>query len=319
MYINSLLIKSNSTYEFMDNSDNIMDTGRPKYTDCMYREKNTFGLDRTNNQKNWYHVANKLVTNDDTSINEISNKFCDKSVIVVNTSGKLIFDDIYKGILSSDPFEANEVKTQEVKTQEVKNPIKHTDDTYMDVYGNECTRSENDLEIKRYIRDYVLDGTTQCYRDDTKSKTEFTKKDIDEYREQGLQFHKKINGTSALPEDPVDRMNNITIAGGINATGQSIGDFYDNVVTGNVSNRTGPGFIMGSPVPIGRCVMPPTIDNKSGVPHGYYTRDGDAGKKYMMSDNWMYASENPNNGGDLFDNITASDPMIEYNTQINEE
>ncbi len=39
----------------------------------------------------------------------------------------------------------------------------------------------------------------------------------------------------------------------------------------------------------------------------------------MMRDNWMYAAENPNNGGVFFDDITGSDPMLEFDTRANIE
>lgn len=346
-YNNSLLVNSScSNHEGMDNvagerSETESQRKAPKYTEGEYREEGTSGLDRTSNKKNWYHVANKLVTNDETERNKkdietiqnaikITNQKENKDVDQTDSSrnklpanpvsrymhnrkakakatGKLIFDDNYEGKLSSDPFDANEVKIPSTFGPRTK----HADETYMDVYGNECSRSENDLEIKRYIRDFVLDGTAQCGCVVDKSKSEFTREEVDEYREQGLQFHDKINGTSAPSEDPVDRMNQIALKGGIKAKGQTIADFYDNVVGGRVSNLNGPGFIMGPSVPAGRCVKPPVFDNTAGVPQGYYTSDGNAGGRYMMRDNWMYSNENPNNGGVFFDGITASDPMIE--------
>lgn len=369
-YNNSLLVNSScNNHEGMANLSSEEISGEIKespyqatFTESKNRDEGTHGLDRTSNPKNWYHVANKLVTNDITEKNmkdieaiqnaiKINHRKDPKYVDLVGTPpnklptnlvsrhmskvsnvpvptkpnksidktksnprGRLVFDDNYEGKLSSDPFDAEDVKIPSTFGPRTK----QTDEKYVDVYGNECSRKENDLEIQRYIRDYVLDGSTQCGCVVDKSKSDFTRKEVDEYREQALQFHDKINGTSAPTEDPVDRMNKITLKGGIKAKGQTIADFYDNVIGGRVSNLDGPGFIMGTSVPSGRCVKPPVFDNEAGVPQGYYTGNANAGGRYMMRDNWMYSNENPNNGGVFFDGITANDPFIDNDRMLDE-
>jgi hypothetical protein len=355
VYNNSLLVKSSCSDNESECMANISlkdlerQNNNNNYNDSKYRDECTYGLDRTSNTNNWYHVANKLIANDATENNKknietiqnsvkINHQKKPKYVDLVGTPpnnlpnqttdhvskyminkkskdmGRLVFDDNYEGILSSDPFEANEVKIPSTFGPRTK----HSDETYIDVHGTECSRSENDLDIKRYIRDYVLDGSAQCGCVVDKSKSEFTKDEVDEYREQSLRFHDKINGTSAPTEDPVDRMNMIALKGGIKAKGQTIADFYDNVVGGRISNLNGPGFIMGTSVPSGRCVKPPVFDNNAGVPQGYYTGDANAGGRYMKRDNWMYSNENPNNGGVFFDGITANDPFLDNDRMLDE-
>src|SRR5579872_963681 len=43
----------------------VTDKNLKLYDDGVYREPGTYGLDRTADPKNWYHVANKLVTEDE--------------------------------------------------------------------------------------------------------------------------------------------------------------------------------------------------------------------------------------------------------------
>jgi hypothetical protein len=302
------------------------------YDDGVYRDPMTHGIDRTDDSKKWYHVANKLVTKD-TSDSERSSK-SDLSLKAVDDlqkiaddqeqarerekerkgekrrTDRLVFDDNYEGKLSSDPFDADEVKLPPTFGPKHK----YSEEKYVDVNGNVCTTSETDVDVKRYIRDYVLDGKAQCGCVVDKSKSDFTRDEINEYREKQLQFFDKINGTSQPSEDPVDRMNQITLNGGVKANGQTIAGYYDNIV--RVSNLNGPGFILGTSIPEYKCVDPPNFDGRSGVPQGYYTGDANANGKYMMRDNWMYSNENPNNGGNFFDGIAGYDPMIDNDRMI---
>jgi len=315
------------------------------YDDGVHRDPMTHGIDRTDDSKKWYHVANKLVTNDTSDVSGLSLKAVDDLQQIAddqeqarakakakikgkekekekekekgnsNKSGKtrtdrLVFDDNYEGKLSSDPFDADEVKLPATFGPKQK----YSDEKYVDVNGNVCTTSETDVDVKRYIRDYVLDGKAQCGCVVDKSKSDFTRDEINEYREKQLEFFDKINGTSQPAEDPVDRMNQITLSGGVKANGQTIADYYDKIV--RVSNLNGPGFILGTSVPDYKCVDPPNYDGQSGVPQGYYTGDANANGKYMMRDNWMYSNENPNNGGNFYNGIAGYDPMIDNDRMI---
>jgi hypothetical protein len=224
-----------------------------------------------------------------------------------NRSGRLVFQDTYTDKVTSDPYEANMPKYPPT----FGDPIKYSDEKYVDVLGNTCSVGEDKLDINRYIRDFVLDGNAQCGCVVDKSKSIFTRDEVDEYREKHIQFRDKINGTSALAEDPVDKMNRITLEGGIKAEGQTIADFYDKLVNPQISNRNGPGFVLGSPLPSDKCVRPPRFDASSGIPQGFYTERANNGGNYMVRDNWMYNNENPNNGGIFYDGISGQDPMIE--------
>jgi hypothetical protein len=295
----------------------------PAYDDGVYRDSMTHGIDRTNESKKWYHVTNKLVTNDTSDISDLSLKAVDDLQKIASDQEKsrskekekkkidrLVFDDNYEGKLSSDPFDAETVKLPATFGPKHK----YSDEKYVDVNGNVCTTSETDVDVKRYIRDYVLDGKAQCGCVVDKSKSDFTRDEINQYREKQLEFFDKINGTSQPAEDPVDRMNQITLSGGVKANGQTIADYYDNIV--RVSNLNGPGFILGTSVPDYKCVNPPNYDGQSGVPQGYYTGDANANGKYMMRDNWMYSNENPNNGGKFYNGIAGYDPMIDNDRMI---
>jgi hypothetical protein len=199
-----------------------------EYSEAKYREPGSSGLDRTANPDNWYHVANKIALNDKTKKNKHKNK-------------KVIFDDFYEGRNSDpfdgpfdgpfdDPFNAPEIEIPINKKNRKFGKFDYDEDIYTDVYGNECTKKQSDFDVKEYIRNNVLNGNNECGCVIDKSKSLFTRNEVDEYREQALQFHNKINGTSAPSEDPVDKINIIALKEGVKANGQTIADFYDNLV-----------------------------------------------------------------------------------------
>jgi hypothetical protein len=237
------------------------------YNDGKYRDAKTRGIDRTNDSKRWYHDVNKLITNEsDTNQNDIPElirkinkhrsvkiKTPDANEIKISSLNKtkkykLTFDDYYNGNLMADPYEIALVKKQVNSDQNASaNDQDNTKDS-VDVNGDTCaTFAESDQNIKRYIREYVLDGNTQCECVVDKSKSDFTRNEVDQYREQQIRFGDKINGTSSPAEDPVDKMNQITMQG-IKATGQTIASFYDNIV-GNKVTDPGATHHWG-PVPI---------------------------------------------------------------------
>jgi hypothetical protein len=102
---------------------------------------------------------------------------------------------------------------------------------YQSVHGNMCDIDNSDVDVKKYIRNVVLDGRDQCYCVEDKSKSEFLRDEVEDYREGMLDFYNKINGTADLPVDPVDKMNDIIMNGSIkNGNNQTIATFYDNLV-----------------------------------------------------------------------------------------
>ena len=241
---------------------------------------------------------------------------------------KLIFPDNYEGRLTSDPYDADavQVKKSGLDMQGFlgNNPFEEVSDAS----GEACNLDPEMKNLKRYIREYVLDGRDQCFCATDKSKSEFTRGEIDAYREQQIEFRDKINGTSALEHDPVDKMNEVTITG-IKAKNQSIADFYDSVVenrydrkgdiklTHRVGNLDGPGFIMGTSVPSDDCIRSPEFDLEAPIPSGSYTRSANSGGRYFLRDNWMYTNENPNNGGLDATGVTGADPLMTSHLIVN--
>lgn len=316
------------------------------YDDGEYRDPGTSGLDRTDSTKEWYHVANKLVGSDNSvdsdnkkeedftlfgvtfgnsksASDSDSNSDSDsvdadyaKLVDILHSDnsksnnlkterkaikqGRLVIGDNYEGRMTSDPIDAGQQK---------RPPTFGDRPRYSEEVLHACIIEDQDaLEMKRYIRDYVLDGKEQCGCVPDKSKSDFTRNEIDEYREKFLQFGNKVNGTSAPAEDPVDRMNMIALQGGIKAEGQTIADFYDNLL---LPKSVSPF----KSFPKATCVDPPTFDPSSGVPQAYYTNNANNGS-YIMRDNWMYSGENPNNGGMLYDGIFADDQELNYASRM---
>jgi len=154
-------------------------------------------IDKLNNTYiPWYKIVNKLVTNDgDISTN------------------KIIFDDIYTGNIT----QKNKISLDRRERKKKR-----------------INKKKDGFDVKEYIRNKVLNGDSQCYCVTDKSKSEFTRTDVDEYREQQLKFKSEmINGTSAPAIDPVDKMNIIKMEGWFKGQGQTIADVYDNIVRNN--------------------------------------------------------------------------------------
>jgi hypothetical protein len=137
----------------------------------------------------------------------------------------------------------------------------------------------------------------------------------------------KINGTSAIPYDAVDKMNDITMSG-IKSKNQSIADFYDSIVenvydrkgvtkpSSRVGNLDGAGFMMGTSIPKTNCIHPPELNLDAAIPTGSYTESSNAGGRHFLRDNWMYTNENPNNGGYDATGFTGADPFLDSNLII---
>ncbi len=182
--------------------------------------------------------------------------------------------------------------------------------------SDDLALEENVQNVKRYIRDYVLNGLNECECVPDKSQPDFSPEEIDAYREKHIQFRENVFGTSKGIDgiDPVDKMNQVAYNGGIPANGMTIAQFYDKIADSKVSNVSN-NFVMGTNIPKNKCVMPPRIDNHAnGGPAGFYTGMGSG--KYFKSDMWEYQNENPNNGGSYYDNIMGDDPLIGDDTNM---
>ena len=299
------------------------------------REERQKGMDETDPKKTpYYHVTNKLLTEDElpkknnntesakqgvkfnsNCQNDLA-KLDGRQMKMTDKNYKILFGDTYDGQMTSDPHDIGLKKVPEtfnLKAFEDNNP----NEQYIDRQGNVCSVSKGAENMKRYIRDYVLDGKKGCECAVDKSKHEFTNDEINDYRQEHIEFRDKIYGSSAPAEDPVDKMNEIALNGGmsnIKGNGQKISEFYDNIVTCDngverISNLNGPGFVHGSSAPKDKCVKAPILDFDGAVPTAYYM--GKQGlDKYYMRDNWMYNNENPNNGGALYDGLKGFDPMM---------
>jgi hypothetical protein len=240
---------------------------------------------------------------------------------------KLMFADNYEGRLTSDPFDADSVQVNMSGIDTGGFLNNNPFEELKDVNGNSCELDEETAHLKKYIREYVLDGKDQCFCAVDLSKSEFTRDEIDKYREQQLEFRDKIYGTSEIVNDAVDKMNEISMTG-IKAKNKSIADFYDSIVeneydrkgepipTDRVSDLNGSGFIMGTSIPTDNCIRPPELDLRSAIPQGNYTQSSNSGGRHFLRDNWMYTNENSNNGGPDFTGIKGSDPMLDQHLII---
>jgi len=241
---------------------------------------------------------------------------CDLNARKINQkiNNRLVFGDNYEGRQSKDPFEARGLASKKIPNYtDIKNK---NEDIFIDVDGNECTIESNAKIVQRYVKEVTLDGADDCYCVPDKSKSDFTRDEIDEYREQNIQFRDKVYGSSSPAIDPVDKINQITFQGGIKGSGQAIADVYDNLV-GNRVTLNSPNnqqFIRGAgeatlrtPIPPGRC-----INNMH--PNTNINMKGNGG--YISQDNWMYPNEKAMNGGMSSDGIQGLDPMMNFDRTI---
>lgn len=322
-------------YEHMTINDLCIDPPCTNLHDPIPQIPDRSGLDETHpDVLPWYHVTNRLLNESEIPINKIYNKReCesdDKVNITVTNDNKLklckksyniLFGDNYEGRLTSDPFEAGIKKVPETFDLDAFD-LNNKNELYIDKYGNTCPTNEHTKNMKRYIREYVLDGKQSCECAIDKSKSEFTRDEIDDYRDAQIEFRNKLYGSSAPAEDPVDKMNHIVVDGGIRmikGTGKKISEFYDDLVTCNyddstkkISNLNGPGFVHGSSLPNSNCVKPPILDMEGTVPTAYHM-NGIGQDRHFVRDNWRYNNENPNNGGVMYNGLRGTDPLSDLN------
>ena len=307
------------------NCETDCENGCRLYDDGKYRDPGTVGLDRTDKSKSWYHVANVLVPDeylgrcksrcdgdyDVVTAKAINRLSKNKDKYKRNKKGKkrrclgtMVFGGNYDGVLINDPFDADKYKNSVPFCARPKKPCPDPDEMFVDVYGDTCKINEDSREMKRYIRDNVLDGKAQCGCVIDKSKSEFKRSEVDTYRQDYLNFMNKINGTSDPAVDAVDRINEITLHGGIKADGQTISSTYDNLIAITTEGVT--------PKPQLKCVSGSISDQ---ILQPFCTGPANGGR-YIMADSWMYPDENPSNGGVVFDGILGNDTMMNKHAMV---
>jgi hypothetical protein len=151
------------------------------YDDGVYRDKNTWGIDRMSEDKPWYHVVNKLVGN--TKKDKKNNK--------------LIIKDNYDTMTDYDEKEDN------IQIERFE------DRKFTDVDGNIMSAKQSSKDMKEYIKNVVLNGKDDCYcvGDKTPYESNDKQKEINDYRESQLDFRSKIYGSSQPYMDEVDKIN----------------------------------------------------------------------------------------------------------------
>lgn len=284
-------------YGFDKKSDGeAMDLSTRSRTDAHNVNRVNGKLHQTNKSElPYYHISNKSLES-----NSIDSTF---DLDTIDLPDKLVFPDNYDGTLDL------KAASMDMKGFLANNPFEES--------PKDVDLNLEAVDLKRYIREYVLNGKDQCFCAPDPSKSNFTRSEIDEYREQQIKFRDKTYQPSNTVNDAVDKMNCITITG-INAQNQTIADAYDAIVDTRPSkDKTDQdiSFFMNSPLPTLSCVSPPSIDTNA-IPTGNYTEPSNIGGRSFLRDNWMYTNENPNNGGIDCSNIKASDPMAEHNLVV---
>lgn len=287
----------------------------------------------------YYHILNKIVK--DNSVNSDHSDHSDYSDYsyydfskikkkIKNKDKKITFADNYEGTLA-DPFMLDDrdlLKDTRLVNSNVSekgflvsDPFKDKTDNNDNFYDNCEVGCSTDLEmrdIKKYLREYVLDGKDQCYCVSDPSKSEFTRDEIDKYREKHIEFRDKIGGTSADFEDPVDKMNEIGIEG-IKGDGMSISGFFDSILENDVDRQLKGNpekYIMNQNTFSNRNNYGMNFNKEPLMHTNFFSQTANTGGKYILRDNWMYSNENPNNGGADSTGIIGSDPLTDFNLMI---
>jgi len=179
-----------------------------------FRDAGTTGLDRTNKKLRWYHVTNRLINQDSCISDKQAN---------LEKLKRIVYPDNYNSL-----DEYTEPKPELCDRKYV---------CHLDYQNNETNKDFLDLQsqmVKKFIRDKVLNGDVQCGCAENKSSAEFSRDEVDNYREKQLHFRDKIMGTSDPVFDPVDKMNEITVRGGILPSnryhGHRVADVYDSII-----------------------------------------------------------------------------------------
>lgn len=267
----------------------------------------------------YYHVLNKTVDNSSVnsdSITAMVKGYNKQKRTKHNRHKKIVFANNYEGRLT-DPFDKRGHKTKLDGALDMRgflgtDPFKLTpnDSTNNEEYDG-CNLDNEMADTKRYLREYVLDGKDQCYCVTDPSKSEFTRSEIDAYREQHIEFRDKIGGTSADFVDPVDKMNEISMVG-IKAKNQSIRAFYDSIVENKIDRE-----LKGNPelfsLNMGMPNRSPYHTRNPQIPSSAYSQASNSGGLYLTRDNWMYTNEATANGGMDVTGLRANDPMVDPN------
>lgn len=277
----------------------------------------------------YYHILNKIVKNNSVNSDyDFSKRNKKKKNRSKNKNKKITFADNYEGTLA-DPFILDDkdllkdtrLSNSNLKGFLVSDPFKDDSDSIDNcdnIFEGGCSTDLEMMDVKKYLREYVLGGKDQCYCVSDPSKSEFTRDEIDKYREKHIEFRDKIGGTSADFEDPVDKMNEIGITG-IKGNGMSISGYFDSILENDIDRQ-----LKGNPEKY--------IMNQNTFPNGnnygmsfnkeplmhtdFYSQTANTGGKYILRDNWMYSNENPNNGGVDSTGIRGSDPLTDFNLMI---
>lgn len=261
-YIN--INKYITTYDW-ENKKNYSNRRINQKHDNEYRDEGTCGIDRTTKNKKWYHVANRLVDDDEQLYtkskydyrNKIKKRKCKNnknnknnknskircdSQNVCNQDEKnckikdIVFNDYYEGGSFNDLLKTDDSidldKTDKTNFDKVDDDFCEERDneklTTMD--GTLCNVKQQTKDLKKYLREVVLDGRDQCFCANDKTKAEFTRTDADNYRESQIRFRNKIWESSAPVADPVDKENEIRLQGGFVGKGETIADVHDSLV-----------------------------------------------------------------------------------------
>lgn len=254
-YIN--INKYIQTYDW-NNKKNKSNRRKNQKHDNEYRDEGTCGLDRMTKDKKWYHTANRLVEEDEEiytdskhkyrnknkkniNIKKSSNKIrCDSQNICDRDEKKckikdIVFNDYYEGGSFNDLLKTDDSidldKTNKTNFSNTDNDFceERDNEKMTNMNGNICDIKQKTKDLKKYLREVVLDGKDQCFCATDKSKAEFTRTDADNYRETQIRFRDKLWHSSNPVADPVDKENEIRLQGGYVGNGETIADVYDSM------------------------------------------------------------------------------------------
>ena len=193
--------------------------------EAMYRDRGTTGISRTNMSKPWYRWANRLVGSDRDDIDS-------------NTPSNLVFGDLHR---INDTMSQMSQMSAMSQMSTISTISTHTIPTTRDP-----ELATHIQQTKQYLRDVALNGQNECWRDIDRSKSDYTRDQINQYRDKHIRFRDKIMGTSAPAVDQVDRLAQMSLENQTTHVdpsttigqhvGQTIADFHDQIVTGAIAN-----------------------------------------------------------------------------------
>jgi len=163
-----------------------------------------------------------------------------------------------------------------------------------------CPVNKMNDDFDKYVKEIALSGKFLCEEPSKKA----TDKQIQQYQDDFFGFNNKINNSSSMGIDVVDKINE-GFSGDINSSrfdGMNISDVFKKLTNNDAVNTNCNREMVTDNL------IEPQVDNL--LKTAFYSDDS---AKFYKNYNWRYQNDNVNNGGKFYNDIEASDSDAGHN------